>query len=585
MHSTRARTLTRPGYRRPAALLLAALALTALLFLLGGQTALALDSDDELTLHADNDTARGIWGNATTIWVADDNDTIYAYNRLNGTRDSSNDFGTLNAAGNDNPRGIWSDGTTMYVADFTDDKVYAYNMATKARDSGKDFNLHSAHDSPRGIWGDGTTLWVAEDGSSGNNQVLAYKLNPGQNDHGNRDSGKDFTTLDGAGNQDIEGITSDGTTMYVADRTDNKIYAYKMSDKSHDTDRDFALDSNNGDPEGIWAFADNEFYVADRTDNKLYVYNLADVQGRLVAHTEFALDSDNADPDGIWSDGTTIWVVNDGTGAGNKLFAYDRSDGDYDSSQDFETLQAAGNLDPHGIWSDGTTMYVVDSSDDKVYAYNLSTKARDSANDIDLHSDNGDPEGITGYGDTLWVVQDANGSGQKLFAYKLNPGQSDHGDREPGKDVNILEAAGNTNPKGIWTDGATMYVADSSDDKVYAYKMSNQSRDRARDFDLDADNDYPEGIWSYAPDRFAAKTFYVADQTDDKLYVYTVVPADIDGPVLLSAVVATAGTEIALTFDEGLDTSPWTAAYLSQLEVTADGQAVTFDGLSISPAR
>ena len=52
--------------------------------------------------------------------------------------------------------------------------------------------------------------------------------------------------------------------------------------------------------------------------------------------------------------------------------------------------------------------------------------------------------------------------------------------------------------------------------------------------------------------------------------------------MLLSAVVATAGTEIALTFDEGLDTSPWTAAYLSQLEVTADGQAVTFDTVDFS---
>ena len=303
----------------------------------------------------------------------------------------------------------------------------------------------------------------------------------------------------------------------------------------------------------------------------------------LDADEDFALDSDNTVPTGIWGNATTIWVANDGVGAGNKLFAYNRSDGDYDSSQDFDTLQAAGNLEPPGIWSDGTTMYVTDENDDKVYAYQMSDKSHVSANDFDLHSDNDDPRGITGYGDTLWVVQDPSGStGNKLFAYKLNPGQSDHGDREPGKDVNILDAAGNLTPRGIWTDGATMYVADSADDKAYAYKMSNQSRDRARQFDLDADNGFAVGIWADAPNRFDAKTFYVADQTDDNIYVYTVVPADIDGPVLLSAVVNTAGAEIAFTFDEGLDTTTWTSAYRLQVEVTADGQAVTFADVDFS---
>ena len=125
-------------------------------------------------------------------------------------------------------------------------------------------------------------------------------------------------------------------------------------------------------------------------------------------------------------------------------------------------------------------------------------------------------------------------------------------------------------------------MADAADDKVYAYKMSNQSRDRGREFDLDADNGDSTGIWSYAADRFAANTFYVADSLDDKLYVYTVNPADRNGPVLLSAVVNTAGTEIALTFDEGLDTTQWTAAYGHQFTLTAGGQAVTFDTVRFS---
>ena len=303
----------------------------------------------------------------------------------------------------------------------------------------------------------------------------------------------------------------------------------------------------------------------------------------LDADADFALDSDNPVAEGIWGNADTIWVANDGTGAENKVFAYNRSDGDYDSSQDFETLHGAGNLTPEGIWSDGTTMYVADSDNNKVYAYKMLDQTHDSGKDFNLHGNNDRPRGITGYGGTLWVVQDAVGSnGNRIFAYKLNPGQSDHGAREPGKELNKLDAADNRGPAGIWTDGATMYVADPADDKVYAYKMSNRSRDRAREFDLDAENGDPRGIWADAANRFDAKTFYVADHIENKLYVYTVTPADIDGPVLLSAVVNTAGAEIALTFDEGLDTTTWTSAYRHQVAVTVDGQAVTFADVDFS---
>ena len=69
MYSLIARTPTRPGYRRQAALLL------------GSQPAQAQDVDNEFSLDSANDTPRGIWGNADK--------TIYAYNRSDGTRDSS----------------------------------------------------------------------------------------------------------------------------------------------------------------------------------------------------------------------------------------------------------------------------------------------------------------------------------------------------------------------------------------------------------------------------------------------------------------------------------------------------------------
>ena len=35
-------------------------------------------------------------------------------------------------------------------------------------------DLASGHTAPRGVWGNDTTVWVVEDGSSGDNQLLAY---------------------------------------------------------------------------------------------------------------------------------------------------------------------------------------------------------------------------------------------------------------------------------------------------------------------------------------------------------------------------------------------------------------------------
>ena len=90
-------------------------------------------------LHSDNSDPKGIWGNDDTFWVANDGagatDKLYAYHRSDGSRDSSSDFDTLNAAGNNDVRGICSDGTTMFVADSADNEIYAYKMSDTTADS------------------------------------------------------------------------------------------------------------------------------------------------------------------------------------------------------------------------------------------------------------------------------------------------------------------------------------------------------------------------------------------------------------------------------------------------------------------
>ena len=121
---------------------------------------------------------------------------------------------------------------------------------------------------------------------------------------------------------------------------------------------------------------------------------------------------------------------------------------------------------------------------------------------------NTNPKGIWSDGDTMWVSDDGN---DKLYAYNL-PNKA----RDASKDFGTLADAGNNKPLGIWSNGDTMWVADSSDDKIYAYNLSDKSRDASKDFNtlVGAGNSSPFGIWSNGD------TMWVADNGDQKIYAY-----------------------------------------------------------------
>ena len=61
-----------------------------------------------------------------------------------------------------------------------------------------------------------------------------------------------------------------------------------------------------------------------------------------------------------------MWVADWGD---DKLYAYDLATKARLPAKDFVTLGATGNTAPTGIWSDGTNMWVADLDDDKLYAY------------------------------------------------------------------------------------------------------------------------------------------------------------------------------------------------------------------------
>ena len=413
------------------------------------------------------------------------------------SRKPSQDFTAPKAAGNNSPNGIWSDGTTMWVADYYDAVIYAYKMSDK----------------------------TSED---------------------SEDEGKKFETLKAAGNTQPTGIWSDGTTMWAADKGEDKLFAYKMSDRSRDPTKDIELASDNRNPTGIWSDK-TTMWVADTGSSgennsipdRIYAYNMW--TNNVQENPEWdgvhdsAKDIDTVDIfgnrfiQGIWSDGITMWAAEfagRNTDRGHKLYAFNLLEKTREVSKDFYTLSDAGNRRPRGIWSDGETMWVADAQDSKLYAYHSRFFARNDKQDFNTLTDagNAQPYGLWSDGRTLWVVNNStNDDLDKIFAYDLSTKK-----RETDKDFATLDDAENNKPTGLWSDGTTMWVADYDDNKLYAYKMSDKSYDESEDISLASGNTKPTALWS---DK---RTMYVADEAD-KIFAYNLGDTNLVAKIHLSS--------------------------------------------------
>ena len=84
------------------------------------------------------------------------------------------------------------------------------------------------------------------------------------------------------------------------------------------------------------------------------------------------------------------------------------------------------------------------------------------------------PYGLWSDGATLWV---ANYGYSKLYAFDRASGE-----RHASRDI-VLAAVLNRLPTGLWSDGTTLYVANHYGGTVYAYDFANGGRDGSADID------------------------------------------------------------------------------------------------------
>ena len=250
------------------------------------------------------------------------------------------------------------------------------------------------------------------------------------------------------------------------------------------------LDGGHDTPSGLWSDGETLWLLenGDGAADAIYAYDLA--SGERVPDREFELDERNRAPRGVWSDRTTIWVSDSGQ---EKLFAHNLETRERLEERDIAL--AARNSAARGIWSDGEAMWVLDGGKDSLFAYDLASG--DLLGEYELASANGDPHGIFFDGVTFWVSDHVE---KRLFAYRLEAGEGGEDElaRNRGEEFpnTLLSRASNNSPRGLWSDGDVMYVADESDARVYTYNMPDAIDARLASLSLSG-----VGIGEFSPGR------------------------------------------------------------------------------------
>ena len=569
-------------------------------------------------LYAD---LRGLWSDGTHMWVADSRvKKIVAYT-LGGQRNADLDLNLLDGVGNDGPTDIWSNGYTMWVADYRDKKIYAYRLSDGVRQPGLDYNnLESAGNvSPTGIWSNGKLMYVYDNSKntlysyrslapfpslaslslvSGTDAVdigtfnafdLEYSARLGRSisqvtvnysaasdvgvevgppdadpnapghqvdlalTTGSYEEATEITvtaTQDGETTTygvrvtrvDVDAISNDATlsSLSLVDVNlgtfDSANLSYEAVVASSLTQTTVSLTTADPGARDLISPSDaddvatghqvdlavglNEITIevtasdAEKTTRRYVVALVRPSEsefGWLVSPDFTDLSPSNGAVRAIWSNGTTMWA----TFSGGRF----RSD-DTLRAYDLDTKARLGDRDivdywigyANGIWSDGEVVAVSETQSHRIYVYGLNSGGHRWDLAFRLDSSNHNSHGLWSDGATLWVVDHAD---DKLYAYHWrgeNPG-----DRRPELDFALTD--GNGRGAGLWSDGTTMWVSDGEDAKIYAYSLDSATyglRVPALDFNELAPhgNASPNGIWSNG------SVMWVADDEDNRLYSY-----------------------------------------------------------------
>ena len=311
---------------------------------------------------------------------------------------------------------------------------------------------------------------------------------------------------------DIEDFTSDGTLFIVAHPNSVETATVRATPTPGAT----AVIEFNGavrSASGTTASADVPLVAGDRVPVRITVKAEHPSQ---TSTRRIYLDRGSVDPGGwnvvkdveaafsggIWSDGETLWGANTGP---RRLDAVDLDTGSPVTSRAFSSLP--GTSSSGGVVGHGNTLWVVDSVQDKLVAYDHTTRQRKADSDIDLDDVNSSPRGATSDGEFIYVANDGiTDATDRVYAYRISDGAF--------VPENTIRLTNTGRPAGAWTDGTTIWVVNQATNILNAYNLQGDYYHVDKNIEPSHANDEPLSIWG------DGDTVWVTDLEDGKLYSY-----------------------------------------------------------------
>ena len=155
-------------------------------------------------------------------------------------------------------------------------------------------------------------------------------------------------------------------------------------------------------------------------------------------------------------------------------------------------------------YSDGSCTAVIAVT--STFATQAGTRASDTE-DIAMQSVTDDVAGIWSDGTTLWATQ-YNGH-DKIYAYKMSDGSRD-------SPMDITLPSGNLWTRDITSDGTYIWFSHWNNTSLRAYKLSDRSRQSTKDIALHTANGNADALWT------DGTTMWVMDTDDTFVYAYAV---------------------------------------------------------------
>ena len=417
----------------------------------------------------------GVWSDGVTIWIADRQRTgpddqdraqgrrVLAFRLAEKDRSSGRDI-ELESSGNHRAWGLWSDGETMWVGDGDDHKVYSYNMAKSDDDRIISISLDRtpvAH-FDRGV----RSYMVGVSESSAEVTIAASMVHPEASFHvtpsdSNPNRQGHQVSLDyGANSVTVQGRAESGVDenrsryRLSINRASSGLFEWKADSDISGIGHRFG-----GTVSGITGYGDTTWIAITDGDTLFAI----DADGNHDPSKDIPLHADNAKPLDLWTNGTTMWVFNN---LSTDIFAYDVSSGARQEDKEISVSGTLHSLTQSSMWSDGEIIWISDTNNDKAYAFLLADGNRQQDRDITFVDENLTSSAIWSDGGTLWV---ADGDRGRLFAYRLSDGEPIPSLR--GINISHIKSRDVGGAVDIWGRDKTLYIADNTNNHVFAYNI------------------------------------------------------------------------------------------------------------------